>query len=85
MKLQIEIDENEIAEMVKEKIVQQIMTNSSQNYQGRSAKFGVRDGIDKGVKQYIYSNKAEIIERVVERASKEIVRKGLPKLLEGLK
>lgn len=83
MKLQIEIDENEIAEMVKEKIVQQIMTN--QNYQGRSAKFGVRDGIDKGVKQYIYSNKEEIIERVVDRASKEIVRKGLPKLLEGLK
>ena len=34
------------------------------------------------VKDLVYSNKDEIIDKVVDRAVKEIVRKGLPKLLE---
>ena len=34
------------------------------------------------VKEIVYSRKNEIIETVVERATKEIVKKGLPKLLE---
>lgn len=34
------------------------------------------------VKEIVYSRKEEIIEKVVDRATKEIVRKGLPKLLE---
>ena len=34
------------------------------------------------VKDLVYSNKDEIIDKVVDRATKEIVRKGLPKLLE---
>ena len=34
------------------------------------------------VKEIVYSHKEEIIEKVVNRATKEIVRKGLPKLLE---
>lgn len=46
--------------------------------------YGVRDGVDKAVKNYIYSEKDRIIERVVERATREIVKKGLPKLLEGI-
>jgi hypothetical protein len=33
-------------------------------------------------KEVVYSHKEEIIERVVERATKEIVKKGIPKLLE---
>ena len=34
------------------------------------------------VKDLVYSNKDEIIDKVVDRATKEIVRKGLPRLLE---
>ena len=34
------------------------------------------------VKDLIYSRKDEIIDKVVDRATKEIVRKGLPRLLE---
>ena len=38
--------------------------------------------ISKAVKDIVYSHKDEIIDKVVDRAVKEIVRKGLPKLLE---
>ena len=34
------------------------------------------------VKDLVYSHKDEIIEKVVDRATREIVRKGLPRLLE---
>ena len=34
------------------------------------------------VKDLVYSNKDEIIDKVVDRATKEIVKKGLPRLLE---
>lgn len=40
------------------------------------------DVVASAVKEIVYSHKDEIIELVVERAVKEIVRKGLPKLLE---
>lgn len=38
--------------------------------------------ISQAVKDIVYSHKDEIINKVVDRAAKEIVRKGLPKLLE---
>ena len=38
--------------------------------------------ISKAVKDIVYSHKDEIIDKVVDRAVKELVRKGLPKLLE---
>ena len=38
--------------------------------------------ISKAVKDIVYSHKDEIIDKVIDRAVKEIVRKGLPKLLE---
>ena len=34
------------------------------------------------VKDLVYSHKDEIIDKVVDRATKEIVREGLPRLLE---
>jgi len=82
VKLEIEIDENYIAEMVSQKIAERIVTEYK--YENREAKIGVRDGVEKAVKQYIYSEKDSIIERVVDRASVEIVKKGLPKLLDRL-
>ena len=38
--------------------------------------------ISAAVKDLIYSRKDEIIEMVVDRATREIVKKGLPKLLD---
>ena len=36
----------------------------------------------KAIKEIVYSHKDEIIERVVNKATAEIVRKGMPRLLE---
>lgn len=82
MKIEIEIDENYIAELVSQEIAKRIA--AEHGYENREARIGIRDGVDKAIKQYIYSKKDSVIERVVERASLEIVRKGLPKLLERL-
>ncbi len=81
MKFTINIDEEQIAEIVSESIAKQILEI---NYANREARYGVRDGVDKAIKAYIYKEKDNIIERVIERASVEIVKKGLPKLLENL-
>ena len=40
--------------------------------------------ISQAVKDIVYSHKDEIVKKVVERATAEIVRKGLPKLLERM-
>ena len=82
MNLNIEIDDNRITELVEQAIVDSIFDNSG--YLLRDAQFGVKSGIDKAVKEYIYKNKDKIIDRVVQRASIEMVKKGLPKLLEDL-
>ena len=42
------------------------------------------DEISKAVKDLVYSRKDEIIDRIVDKAVKELVRKGLPKLLERM-
>lgn len=45
---------------------------------------GAGGEISAAVKDLIYSRKEEIIEKVVDRATTEIVKKGLPKLLERM-
>ena len=46
-------------------------------------KYGdIDDVLSQAVKELVYFRKDEIVDRVIERATKEIVRKGLPKLLE---
>lgn len=82
MKIEIEIDESYITELVSQEIAKRIVTERC--YENREARIGIRDGVDKAIKQYIYSKKDSVIEGVVERASLEIVKKGLPKLLERL-
>lgn len=82
MKIEVEIREENISKLVEEEIAKQFMEERGVEY--REAKYGVRNGVDKAVKNYIYSEKDKIIERVIERATKEIVRKGLPKLLEEI-
>lgn len=81
MKIELNIPDERIVELVEKAIVESILENRREN---REAQYGVRSGMDKAVKQYIYENKDKIIERVVERASIEIVKKGLPKLIENI-
>ena len=82
MKIEIVIDENYITELVSQEIAKRIV--AERGYENREAKIGIRDGVDKAIKQYIYSKKELVIDRVVERATVEIVKKGLPKLLARL-
>jgi Cys-tRNA synthase (O-phospho-L-seryl-tRNA:Cys-tRNA synthase) len=82
MEIKINIDEEFIEELVEKEIAKRIV--AERGYENREAKIGIRDGVDKAIKQYIYSKKDEVIDRVVERATVEIVKKGLPKLLARL-
>ena len=82
MKIEIEIDESYITELVSQEIAKRLVTEHC--YENREARIGIREGVDKAIKQYIYSKKDTVIERVVDRTSTEIVKKGLPKLLDRL-
>lgn len=88
MQITININEDEITEIVKNEIVKLIVNDFSKE---RYAQYGVRDGLEKGIKNYIYKEKDKIIERVVERASKYVVKqqmdkkaKAIKELLEGI-
>jgi hypothetical protein len=82
MEIKINIDEEHIAELVSQEIARRIV--AEHGYENREARIGIRDGVDKAIKQYIYSKKDVVIERVVERATTEIVKKGLPRLFEEI-
>jgi len=82
VEIKINIDEEYISKLVTDILAEKIVKEHA--YGSRELLKGVRDGTDKAVKQYIYKEKDKIIERVVERATVEIVKKGLPKLLENL-
>lgn len=73
---QIELDDKALAEQINS-ILNRVLTNELANkYSGTGRE------ISAAVKELIYSHKEEIIERVVEKASRELVKKGLPKLIE---
>ena len=74
----IEIDDNAIKEQINiilnAVIKQELMSRYSDS--GRE--------ISAAVKDLIYANKDRIIDMVVDRASAEIVRKGLPRLMDKM-
>ena len=73
---EITLDDKEVrAQMSK-------ILNTIFNQELNSKYSGTEDVIACAVKELVYSRKDEIIDKVVDRAVKEIVRKGLPKLLE---
>ena len=51
MKLEIEIDEAYIAELGSLEITRHIV--ETHGYEAREAKMGIRDGVDKEIRQYI--------------------------------
>lgn len=74
----IEVDENAI----KEQIAGILNTVLNQELRSRYSDTGRE--ISVAVKEMIYANKDRIIEMVVDRASAEIVRKGLPRLMNKM-
>ena len=71
----IEIDDDVIFKNF-EDIINEVI-----NLKMREKYSGCGEVVTAAVKDMIYSRKDEIIEMVVERATREIVRKGLPKLI----
>lgn len=74
----IEIDDKVINEQI------QGILNNCLNNELRLRYSGAGHEISAAVKELIYSRKDEIVEMVVDRAAKELVKKGLPKLIEKL-
>ena len=73
---QINLDDNAIVEQINN-ILDAIFQRQLNNKYSDTGYI-----IAAAVKDLVYSNKDEIIDKVVDRATKEIVRKGLPRLLE---
>lgn len=74
----ITIDDSKITEQIND-IINTIFNREIQSKYGDTG-----HEISQAVKDIVYSHKDEIVEKVVERATAEIVRKGLPKLLERM-
>lgn len=78
----ITFDENDIAQAAIGKIADNLV--NSYRAESKELKRGIRDGVEKAVKELIYANKDEIIEKCIARASAELARKGITKLLDKL-
>lgn len=74
--IQAEIDEDKLLEEFGEVVNKILMRQLSEETLKEN---GV---IKRAIRDIVYSQKEVIIERVVNRATAEIVRKGMPKLLE---
>lgn len=74
--IQTEIDEDALLKEF-ERIVNQILSR-----QMSEETLKERGVMKQAIKDIVYSHKDEIIERVVNKATAEIVRKGMPRLLE---
>ena len=73
---QISIDDDVIIEQINNILNTVLMEQMNHKYSNTG------HIIAAAVKDLVYSNKDEIIDKVVDRATKEIVRKGLSRLLE---
>lgn len=69
-------------EVIEEQIAN--VLNSELKYQLKNKYSDSGRVMSEAIKELIYSHKDEIVEMVVDRASREIVKKGLPKLPERM-
>lgn len=83
MQITINIDDSEIERIAIEKITDAIAENYYNRSFGEESR-GRKEAVQKSVKEIIYSDKENLINRCVEKASRELVKKGLPKLIEKL-
>lgn len=72
----IQIDDEAVTEQI------QSILNDIYNREMRSKYSDTHNEISQAVKDLIYSHKDEILDTVLDRAVKEIVKRGIPKLLE---
>lgn len=78
---QIEIDDKAIIEQIRN-IIATVAENEIHKRYGRQG--DTANVMSTFVKEVIYAHKDEIIERIVDRAATEMVKKGMPKLLAKL-
>ena len=74
----IELDDSVIKAKIAEILNHEFNTEIYSRYSGAGRE------ITAAVKDLIYDHKDEILEMVVDRAARELVKKGLPKLLERM-
>lgn len=79
MKIEIEIPDEEIASLIKDKIAQVIVTDRF-SYDKNMYKHEIAQA----VRDVIYADKENIINMTVNRASREIKSKAIAKLLSDL-
>jgi hypothetical protein len=78
MQVKIDIDDKEL----REEVTQIIARKLTQSWTSERNMF--KRIIAESVREVVYSQKEEIINMVVERATREIVSKSIPKLLDKL-
>ncbi|MBV4430696.1 hypothetical protein KM803_05015 [Clostridium tyrobutyricum] len=78
MQIKVEIDDKELQEEITSMIARKLTTSWS------TERNLLKHTIADSVKEVVYSQKEEIINMVVNRASAEIVRKGMPKLVNKM-
>ena len=78
MPIEIRFDEDKLYDLINSVMATDI------KYAIREENTRDRGVINQFIKEILYSKKDEIIEMVVERASREMVKKGLPKLLDKM-
>ena len=74
----ISVDDKVIGEKISEILNMVLFDELGSRYSSTNGE------ISQAVKELIYSHKDEIIDKVVDKATKEIVKKGLPKLIERI-
>ena len=75
---QIAVDDEKVREQI-QGIINEVFQQEMRCKYGQT-----NDMLRACIKDLIYSHKDEIIEKVVDRAAREICRKGLPKLLDKM-
>ena len=74
MKITIEVDENELQKAIIDIVAKESVRSYFKRDEGK--------GVEKAVKDVVYSQKEELITRCVNRAAAELKRKALPELLK---
>ena len=80
MEVKIVIDNADLEQLVLEKIAEQIAQDITQKYGAGSGLY--RRTIQEATRDVIYKDKENIVNRVVEQASREAKNKAVRKLLE---
>jgi len=77
MQITIEIDDEEIRQEIKRIIAKNFVSNYTEEHYSAYKK-----GIEQAVKETVYVEKEELIEKCVDRATVELTKKAFPKLID---